>query len=92
LDNNNARIFAKKELKYLCAHLNRKNQSLFNTRAKTHIIKLFDDFNTNTYVPVSLLLINIISGEIMPLSFGKKKIIYTIDIKREMYTLNFSKM
>jgi len=38
------------------------------------------------------LLINITSKEITPLGFGKRIIIYIIDIEGEMYTLNFSKV
>jgi len=43
------------------------------------------------YVPASLPLINIVSREATPLSFGKRIIIYTIDIG-ETYTLNLSKV
>ena len=108
LDNNNARsnlddsdtyIFIKKELGYLCVHLNRKNRSLikqegilFNTKAETHITKSIDDFNTNIYIPASLPLINIVSGEATPLSFSKRTIIYAINTEGETYTLNFSKV
>jgi len=98
LDDNNARIFAKKELGYLYIHLNRKNQSLikqegilFNTRAETYIIKLINDFNIGIYVPASLPLINTVSGEATPLGFGKRIIIYAIDTG-ETHTLNLSKV
>ena len=64
---------------------------LFNTKAKTHIAKLINNFNTGTYVPASLPLINIVSGEATPLSFSKRTIIYTIDIG-ETHMLNLSKV
>ena len=65
---------------------------MFNIKAKTHIAKLIDDFNISIYVPVSLLLINIVSGEATPLRFSKRIIIYTIDTEKEIYTLNLSKV
>jgi len=65
---------------------------LFNIKAKTHIIKLINNFNTSIYVLVSLLLINIISKEITPLSFSKRIIIYAIDIKKEIYIFNLNKV
>ena len=65
---------------------------LFNTRVKTHIAKLINDFNTSIYIPASLPLINIVSGEAIPLNFNKRTIIYTINTKGETYTLNFSKV
>jgi len=65
---------------------------LFNTRAKTYIVKLIDDFNTSIYILVSLLLINIISKKAMLFGFGKRIIIYIIDTKREIYTLNLRKV
>ena len=65
---------------------------LFNIKAKTYITKLINDFNTSIYILVSLLLIDIVSGEAMPLKFGKRIIIYTTDTKKEIYILNFSKI
>jgi len=53
---------------------------------------LIDDFNTGIYILAFLLLINIISGEATPLGFGKRIIIYAIDIEGELHTLNFSKV
>ena len=44
------------------------------------------------YILASLLLINTVSGETTPLGFSKRIIIYTIDIKRETYILNLSKV
>ena len=64
---------------------------LFNSKAKTYIAKSINDFNTGIYIPASLLLINIVSGEAMLLGFGKRIIIYTIDIG-ETHTLNLSKV
>jgi len=56
--------------------LNRKNQSLieqegtlFDTGAETHIAKSIDDFNSGTYTPATLLLINIASREVKLLGF-----------------------
>jgi len=43
------------------------------------------------YVLVSLPLINTASGEATPLGFGKRTIIYAIDIG-ETHTLNLSKV
>ena len=92
-------MFIKKELRYFCIYLNRKNQLLikqegilFNIRAKAYIIKLIDNFNTNIYILTSLPLINTVSGEAIPLNFGKRTIIYTTDTKGEMYILNLSKV
>ena len=92
-------MFIKKESGYLYTHLNRKNQSqikqkgtLFNIKAETHIAKSIDDFNTGIYILASLPSINTVSGEATPLSFSKRIIIYTIDTKGEIYTLNFSKI
>jgi hypothetical protein len=42
-------------------------------------------------MPVSLPLINIVSGEATPLNFGKRTIIYATDTG-ETHTLNFSKV
>jgi len=64
---------------------------LFNTGAETYITKSINNFNTGIYVPVSLPLIDIISGQAKPLGFGKKIIICAIDIGK-MYTLNLSKV
>ena len=65
---------------------------LFNTRVKTHIAKLINDFNTSIYIPASLPLINIVSGEAIPLNFSKRIIIYIINIEKEMYILNLNKL
>jgi len=65
---------------------------LFNIGVKTHITKSIDDFNTSIYILTSLLLINIASKEITPLGFGKRIIIYVINIEGETYMLNFSKV
>ena len=65
---------------------------MFNTGAETHIAKSIDDFNTGIYTPVTLLSIDIVGGQAKPLGFGKRIIIYTIDIKGEIYTLNLSKV
>ena len=99
MNNNNTRTFIKKELKYLYIYLNKKNRlqikqkgTLFNTKAKTYIAKLINDFNTSIYIPASLPLINTVSEEVTPLNFSKRIIIYTIDTKGETYTLNFSKV
>ena len=69
LDDSDTHIFAKKESGYLYIYLNRKNQSpikqegiLFNIKAKTHITKSIDDFNTGIYIPASLPLLNIVGG------------------------------
>ena len=59
---------------------------------ETYIAKSINNFNTGIYVLVSLLLINIVSGEATPLSFSKKIIIYITDTKKKTYTLNFSKV
>ena len=92
-------MFVKKELGYLYIHLNKKNQSqikqegiLFNTKAKTHIAKSINDFNTGIYIPASLPLIDIASKEATLLGFGKRTIICTINTKKETHTLNFSKV
>ena len=53
---------------------------------------MIDDFNINIYILVSLLSIDIVSGEAMLLKFSKRTIIYAIDTKGEIYTLNFSKV
>ena len=99
LDNSDTYIFAKKKSGYLCVHLNRKNRSLikqegilFNTRAETHIAKSINNFNTGIYVPASLPSIDTVSGEATLFSFGKRTIIYIIDIKKEMHTLNLNKI
>ena len=55
-------------------------------------LKLIDNFNTGTYVPASLPLINIVSKEATPLKFSKRTIIYTIDTKGKTHTLNFNKV
>ena len=65
---------------------------MFNTGAETYITKSINDFNTGIYALVSLPLINIASGEAMPLGFGKKIIIYATDTEGEIYTLNLSKV
>ena len=65
---------------------------LFNTKAKTYITKLINDFNTSIYIPASLLLINIVSRKAILLSFSKKIIIYIINTKRETHILNFNKV
>jgi len=65
---------------------------LFNIKAKTHIAKSINDFNTGIYILLSLLLINIVSKKVTPLSFSKRIIIYTINTKGEIYILNFSKV
>jgi len=65
---------------------------LFNTRAKTHITKLINDFNTSIYILATLPLINTVSGEVILLGFGKRIIICTINIRGEIYTLNLSKV
>ena len=92
-------MFVKKELEYLCVYLNRKNRLwikqegiLFNIRAETHIAKLIDDFNTGIYVLASLPLIDIVSGEAMPLGFSKRTIICAIDTEGETYMLNLRKV
>ena len=64
---------------------------MFNTGAETYITKSINNFNTGIYVPASLPLINIISGQAKPFGFGKKIIICAIDIGK-MYTLNLSKV
>ena len=65
---------------------------MFNTRAKTYIAKLINNFKTSIYIPASLLLINIISGKAILLNFSKRIIIYITDIKEKIYILNLSKM
>jgi len=65
---------------------------LFNTRAKTYIVKLINNFNTSIYILVFLLLIDTVSREIILLSVGKRIIIYTINTKKDIYILNFSKV
>ena len=99
LDNNNVRIFAKKKSSYFCTHLNRKNWLpikqkgiLFNTGAKTHIAKSINDFNTGTYTPATLSLINTANGQAKPFGFGKKTIICVTDINGKTHTLNLSKV
>jgi hypothetical protein len=66
-------------------------QILFNTKAKTHITKSINNFNTSIYILTILLSLNTVSGEVTPLSFNKRIIIYTIDIG-EIYTLNLNKV
>ena len=51
-----------------------------------------NDFNTSIYIPVSLLLINIASRKAPLFSFSKRIIIYIIDTKGKIYTLNLSKV
>ena len=53
---------------------------------------LIDNFNTGIYIPVSLLLINIVSKEATPLGFSKRTIIYTINTKGKTHILNLSKV
>ena len=65
---------------------------LFNTKTKTYIAKLINDFNTSIYVLASLLLLNIAGRQARLFNFNKRIIIYTIDIKEETYTLNLSKV
>jgi len=65
---------------------------LFNTKAETYIAKLINDFNTGIYILAFLLLINTANKKATPLGFSKKIIIYTIDIKGEIYTLNLNKV
>jgi hypothetical protein len=72
-------------------HCDKEERILFNTRAKIYITKLINNFNFSIYLPVSLLLVNIISRETISFSFSKRIIIYIIDIKREIYILNLNK-
>ena len=65
---------------------------MFNIRAETYITKLINDFNTGTYAPASLPLINIANKEATPLGFGKRIIIYATDTEGETHTLNLSKV
>ena len=99
LDNGNTCMFAKKKLGYLYAYLNRQNRSpikqrgtLFNTGAETYIAKSINDFNTGIYTPATLPLIDIVGGQAKLFNFSKRTIIYTIDTKVEIYTLNLSKI
>ena len=99
LDNSDTHIFTKKELGYFCVYLNKKKKSLikqggtlFNTRVETYITISINDFNISIYILATLLLINTVGGQAKPLSFSKRTIIYTIDIKEKTYTLNLSKV
>ena len=65
---------------------------MFDTGAETHIAKSIDDFNTGIYTPVTLPLINTAGKQVKPPSFGKRTIIYTIDTKGKIYTLNLNKV
>ena len=65
---------------------------LFNTGAETYITKLINNFNTDIYLLVSLLLIDTVNKKATPFSFSKIIIIYIIDTKEEIYILNFNKV
>ena len=56
------------------------------------LIMLINNRDTSTYIPISLLLINTVNKKITPLGFGKRIIIYAIDIKEKTHILNFSKV
>ena len=65
---------------------------MFNIRAETHIAKSINNFNTGTYTPAILLLINTANGQVKPFDFSKKTIIYATNTKGKTYTLNLNKM
>ena len=65
---------------------------MFDTGAKTHIAKSINNFNTGIYTLVTLPSINTAGRQAKPPGFGKRIIIYVIDIKEEIYTLNLSKV
>ena len=52
---------------------------------------MINNFNTSTYIPASLPLLNTAGGQAKPLSFSKRTIIYAIDTG-ETHTLNLSKV
>ena len=64
---------------------------MFNIKAETHITKSINNFNTSIYIPASLPLLDIVSGQAKLLNFSKRTIIYTIDTG-EMHILNLSKV
>ena len=65
---------------------------MFNTKAKTYITKLINNFNTNIYILTTLPIINRASKKAKLLGFSKRIIIYTINIEGETYTLNLNKV
>jgi hypothetical protein len=70
----------------------KQDRTLFNTGAETHITKSINDFNASIYTPASLPAINTASKEARLLSFGKRTLICAINIDKETYTLNLSKV
>jgi hypothetical protein len=70
----------------------KQDRTLFNTEAKTHIVKSINDFNASIYTLVSLPAINIASKKARSLGFGKKTLICAINTNKETYTLNLSKV
>ena len=65
---------------------------MFNTKVETYIAKLIDDFNTSIYILVTLLIINIVSGEAKLFNFSERIIMYIINIEGKIYTLNLNKV